>query len=116
MGRLVARRPGATLEQHALADDLSGTEVAQQQIAAIVEAVAPKPVNVLVSGPIGLSVADLEALGVRRVSVGGALARAAWGGFLRAATEIAERGTFEALADGTPHATLQKFFRDGSLK
>ena len=63
----------------------------REQIAAVVDAVAPKPVNVLVSAPIGLSVADLEALGVRRVSVGGALARAAWGGFLRAATEIAER-------------------------
>ena len=87
----------------------------REQIAAVVEAVAPKPVNVLVSGPIGLSVADLEALGVRCVSVGGALARAAWGGFLRAATEIAERGTFEALADGAPHATLQKFFRDSPL-
>ena len=82
----------------------------REQIAAVVDAVAPKPVNVLVSAPIGLSVADLTALGVRRVSVGGALARAAWGGFLRAATEIAERGTFEALADATPHATLQKLF------
>ena len=80
------------------------------QIAAVVEAVAPKPVNLLVGSAIGLSVKELEALGVRRVSVGGALARAAWGGFLRAATEIAERGTFEALADATPHATLQKFF------
>jgi 2-methylisocitrate lyase-like PEP mutase family enzyme len=84
----------------------------REQIAAVVEAVAPKPVNVLVSAPTGLSVEDLAALGVRRVSVGGALARAAWGGFVRAATEIAERGTFEALADGAPHATLQKFFRD----
>ena len=81
-----------------------------EQIAAIVAAVAPKPVNVLVSAPIGLSVADLAALGVRRISVGGALARAAWGGFVRAATEIAEHGTFEALADATPHAMLQKLF------
>ena len=71
-------------------------------------------VNVVLLLPIGLSVADLEALGVRRVSVGGALARAAWGGFLRAATEIAERGTFEALADAAPHATLQKFFASGT--
>jgi len=82
----------------------------REQIAAVVEAVAPKPVNVLVSSPIGLSVADLAALGVRRVSVGGALARAAWGGFMRAATEIAQQGTFEALADAAPHATLQKLF------
>lgn len=82
----------------------------REQITAIVEAVAPTPVNVLISAPVGLSVADLAALGVRRISVGGALARAAWGGFIRAATEIAERGTFEALADAAPHATLQKFF------
>ena len=85
-----------------------------EQIAAVVAAVAPRPVNVLVSGPIGLSVADLASLGVRRVSVGGALARAAWGGFIRAATEIAERGSFDALADAAPHATLNalsfKFF------
>jgi 2-methylisocitrate lyase-like PEP mutase family enzyme len=84
----------------------------REQIEAVVKAVAPKPVNVLISGPIGLSVADLAALGVRRVSVGGALARAAWGGFVRAATEIAERGTFDALADAAPHAMLQQLFRD----
>jgi len=83
----------------------------REHIAAVVQAVAPKPVNVLVGAPIGLSVADLAAMGVRRVSVGGALARAAWGGFIRAATEIAEHGTFDALADATPHAKLQQFFR-----
>jgi 2-methylisocitrate lyase-like PEP mutase family enzyme len=55
-------------------------------------------------------VADLAAMGVRRVSVGGALARAAWGGFIRAATEIAEHGTFGALADAAPHAALQQLF------
>ena len=82
----------------------------REHIAAVVAAVAPKPVNVLVSSPIGLSVADLAALGVRRISVGGALARAAWGGFIRAATEIAEHGTFEALGSAAPHAALQKIF------
>ena len=82
----------------------------REHIAAVVAAVAPKPVNVLVSSPIGLSVGDLAALGVRRISVGGALARAAWGGFMRAATEIAEHGTFDGLADAAPHATLQKLF------
>ena len=66
-----------------------------EHIRAIVEAVAPKPVNLLLSGPAGLTgsvdltMADAAALGVRRVSVGGALARAAWGGFIRAATELA---------------------------
>ena len=76
----------------------------------MVAAVAPKPVNVLVSGPVGLSVADLAAMGVRRISVGGALARAAWGGFIEAAREIASEGTFHALARATPYAELNKAF------
>ena len=66
-----------------------------EQIAAVVAAVAPKPVNVLVGGPSALSMAELAALGVRRVSVGGALARAAWGGFERAARALAEQGRFD---------------------
>ncbi len=65
------------------------------QVAAIVAAVAPKPVNVLINAPF-LTVADAAALGVRRISVGGTLARVAWGGFLQAAHEIAEQGTFAA--------------------
>ena len=81
-------------------------------IAAIVRAVAPKPVNVLVSGGTGLSVRDLADLGVRRISVGSALARCAWGGFTRAARAIAETGRFEALADGLPYAELNGFFHD----
>jgi len=83
-----------------------------EQIRAVVEAVVPRPVNVLVSGPIGLNVKDLAELGVRRVSVGGALARAAWGGFIRAASELAEHGTFDALAQAAPHGTLNALFRD----
>jgi 2-methylisocitrate lyase-like PEP mutase family enzyme len=55
--------------------------------------VAPKPVNVLMGGP-GFGVAELADLGVRRISVGGALARSAWGGFLRAARDIADNGSF----------------------
>ena len=70
----------------------------REQIAAVVAAVAPKPVNVLIGAP-GHTVADLAALGVRRISVGGALARAAWGGFLRAAKQIASEGRFDAFAD-----------------
>ena len=61
----------------------------REQIAAVVKAAAPKPVNVLMSGALGLTVADLAALGVRRISVGGTLARVAWGAFIRAANEIA---------------------------
>jgi methylisocitrate lyase len=70
-------------------------------IAAVVDAVTPKPVNVLVSTDF-TTVADLAALGVRRISVGGALARTAWAGFIAAATEIAEHGTFAGLAVPSP--------------
>ncbi len=63
-------------------------------IADVVKAVAPKPVNVLVSKNIGLRVADLAELGVRRVSVGGALARTAWTAFMKAAQAIADQGDF----------------------
>jgi 2-methylisocitrate lyase-like PEP mutase family enzyme len=80
------------------------------QVTAIVDAVAPKPVNVLVGAPGLFTVAELSDLGVRRISVGGALARSAWGGFMRAATEIADHGTFEALADAAPGADLQALF------
>ena len=72
---------------------------AASDIAAIVGAVAPKPVNVLVGGDY-LTVAQLTDLGVRRISVGGALARAAWTGFLIAAKEIALQGTFAGLGRG----------------
>jgi 2-methylisocitrate lyase-like PEP mutase family enzyme len=64
-----------------------------EDIASIVAAVAPKPVNVLINAPF-ITVAEAAALGVRRISVGGTLARTAWAGFLRAAEEIAEDGTF----------------------
>ena len=86
----------------------------RDHIAAIVKAVAPKPVNLLISAPGGLTMRDAAELGVRRVSVGGALARAAWGGFIRAAKELAEAGTFEGFAGATPHGELQEFrYRDG---
>ena len=64
-----------------------------EQVAAIVAAVSPKPVNLLINAPF-ITVADAAALGVRRISVGGTLARAAWAGFLQAAQEIADAGTF----------------------
>jgi methylisocitrate lyase len=78
-------------------------------VRAVVNAVAPKPVNVLVSSDF-TTVAELADVGVRRISVGGALARAAWGGFFRAAREIAERGTFTALAAGAPSADMERAF------
>jgi 2-methylisocitrate lyase-like PEP mutase family enzyme len=80
----------------------------KEQISEVVQAVAPKPVNVLVGNAPGFSVSELAELGVRRVSVGGALARAAWGGFMRAAQEIATHGTFSEFAHGHPGGELQK--------
>ncbi|MEY2484023.1 MAG: hypothetical protein QOK24_2551 [Verrucomicrobiota bacterium] len=82
----------------------------REDIAAVVAAVAPKPVNVLIGGPGGLTMDDCAALGVRRVSVGSALARAAWSGFIRAAKELADAGRFEGFAQAAPHGELQKFF------
>jgi methylisocitrate lyase len=79
-------------------------------ISAVVSAVAPKPVNVLVSTDF-TTVAELAALGVRRISVGGALARTAWVGFIAAASEIAERGTFGGLAVPSPDLD-RRFGRD----
>ena len=78
-----------------------------EEIAAVVKAVAPKPVNVLVGGDF-TTVADLAHAGVRRISVGGALARSAWTGFLQAAREIAEHGTFAGLARAIPFAELER--------
>jgi methylisocitrate lyase len=78
-------------------------------ITAVVNAVAPRPVNVLVSTDF-TTVADLARIGVRRISVGGALARAAFGALLDAAQEIAERGTFTRLAAAIPSGVLEKSF------
>lgn len=77
------------------------------EITAVVGAVAPKPVNVLVGSDF-TTVAKLAAAGVRRVSVGGALARTAWTGFIQAAWEIAEHGTFSGIADALPSAEIEQ--------
>jgi len=82
----------------------------KEQVAAVVKAVAPKPVNILIGGKTDLTVPVLADLGVRRVSLGGALARAAWGGFMRAAIEIRDKGTFNELGNGHPGGELQKIF------
>jgi 2-methylisocitrate lyase-like PEP mutase family enzyme len=83
----------------------------REDIGALVAAVAPKPVNVLVGHASEVTVADLEALGVRRISVGGALARAAWGGFMRAARLLAEQGRFDGFADAAQRAQIEAQFR-----
>jgi len=79
-----------------------------EQIAAIVAAVSPKPVNLLINAPF-MTVEEAAALGVRRISVGGTLARAAWAGMLRSAREIADAGTFSGF-DRLPN--VDALFRD----
>jgi 2-methylisocitrate lyase-like PEP mutase family enzyme len=81
----------------------------REQIREIVAAVAPKPVNALMSWDSGMHVADLAELGVRRISVGGGLARAAWGGFMRTAQELA-KGGFSAFADAADGHELNNLF------
>jgi 2-methylisocitrate lyase-like PEP mutase family enzyme len=82
----------------------------KDEITAVVKAVYPKPVNLLIGAP-GLSVAQATDLGVRRISVGGSLARSAWAGFMKAAKEMAEKGTFGELASGYPGGELNKMFK-----
>lgn len=81
-----------------------------EQIRAVVAAVAPKPVNLLVGGTFELSVTEIGALGVRRVSVGGGLARAAWGGFMQAADALARHGRFDGFAGAATGAALNGLF------
>lgn len=83
----------------------------REHIAAVVAAVAPKPVNLLIGAASDLTLQDVAALGVRRISVGGALARSAWGGFMRAARAIAEQGRFDQFADAASGAELNALFR-----
>lgn len=84
-----------------------------EQIDAVVRAVAPKPVNVLM-GSNHSTVAKLEALGVRRISVGGGLARSAWGAFMAAAREIARDGTFDGLAAAAPFDQVDGIFAEAA--
>ena len=83
----------------------------RDQIATVVAAVAPKPLNLLIGWVSELSMQDIADLGVRRVSVGGALARTAWGAFIRASRRMAEEGTFEGLAAAASSDELDTFFR-----
>ena len=82
----------------------------REQIAAAVAAVAPKPLNLLVGWPSDLTLADIAELGVRRVSIGGALARSAWGGFARAAQLLATKGRFDGFADALSGGELNSVF------
>ena len=88
----------------------------REQIEAVVKAVAPKPVNFLNSGAFGFTVADLAAMGVRRISVGGSLARVAMHAFIRTATEIAKDGKFDGFGGLISNAELNKFFAEDGKK
>jgi 2-methylisocitrate lyase-like PEP mutase family enzyme len=81
----------------------------REQIAAVVKAVGPKPVNLLIGAVSDFTLSDVAALGVRRVSVGGGLARAAWGGFVRAAQGLAD-GRFDGFAGAAAGAELNGVF------
>ena len=80
------------------------------EIKALVEAVAPKPLNLLVVRDIGLGVGEIAGLGVRRISVGGAMALAAWTGFMRAAQALRSQGSFAGLASLVPYAEVNGLF------
>ncbi|HET8849860.1 MAG TPA: isocitrate lyase/phosphoenolpyruvate mutase family protein [Marinobacter sp.] len=83
----------------------------REQIRAVVAAVAPKPVNVLIGWDSDITVQELADMGVRRVSLGGALARAAWGGFLQAARALAQEGRFDGFGSAPTGAELNGLFR-----
>lgn len=83
----------------------------REQISAVIAAVWSKPVNLLVGGPTPLSLQDIAALGVRRVSLGGALARAAWGGLMQATQPIVQAGRFDGLQQAASGAALNALFR-----
>ena len=85
---------------------------AATEFAAVVAAAGGKPVNGLVFGDLGHSVGDLAALGIRRISIGAAMARAAWAGFMKVANEIAAEGTFTGFAENPRTSPLNGFFRE----
>jgi len=88
----------------------------REQIEAVVKAVAPKPVNFLNSGAYGFTVSDLTAMGVRRISVGGSLARVAMHAFVKVAIEIAKDGKFDGFAGLISNPELNKFFSEDRKK
>jgi 2-methylisocitrate lyase-like PEP mutase family enzyme len=87
-----------------------------EQITAVVQAVAPRPVNFLMSTATNFSVADLAALGVRRISLGGSLARAAWTAFAKVVREIADDGRFDGLRGMMGNAELNTFFNEEAAR
>lgn len=97
------------------ADVLYAPGISQaSEIKIVVAELSPKPVNILMSRNTGLTVADLAELGVRRISVGSSLARAAWTGFMRAAESIAKEGSFSGFDGLVPYADINALFRKSS--
>ncbi len=88
----------------------------REQIEAVVKAVAPKPVNLLMPANLGFTVADVTAMGVRRISVGGTLARVGWGAVIHSAKQMLNEGKFDDFATAAPHPDLMAFFRDDMKK
>lgn len=88
----------------------------RDEIEAIVAAVAPKPVNVLMLAKAGMKVSDLAEMGVRRISIGSSFSRAAWTGFVRAARAVAEEGASSGFDDAISYAELNEFFRSDLKK
>jgi 2-methylisocitrate lyase-like PEP mutase family enzyme len=88
----------------------------REQIEAVVQAVAPRPVNFLNSGAFGFTVSDIAAMGVRRISVGGSLARVAMHAFIRTATAIAKDGKFDGFAGLITNPKLNSFFSEDRKK
>jgi 2-methylisocitrate lyase-like PEP mutase family enzyme len=86
----------------------------RDQITAVVKAVAPKPINLLMSSATGFSVKDIAEMGVRRISIGGTLARVAWTAFMHSAREIAEHGNFDSFAGTVSNAELNALFRESA--
>jgi 2-methylisocitrate lyase-like PEP mutase family enzyme len=87
----------------------------REQITATIKAVAPYPINFLNSGPFGYTVDDLSAMGVRRISVGGTLARVAMHAFIKSARQISQEGRFDSFVGVVSNAELNKFFHDDLL-
>jgi len=88
----------------------------REHIEAVVKAVAPKPVNLLYPSGTGFTVADIAGMGVRRISVGGTLARVAWGALARSAKQMLNDGKFDTFADAFPHPEINAFFREDMKK
>lgn len=88
----------------------------REQITAVVQALAPKPVNFLMSAATNFTVNDLAQMGVRRISLGGTLSRVAWTAFSKAVRAIAEEGRFDLLSGAMPNAELNAFFREDARR